>query len=69
MNFLHVGPNCAILFCIEFLERCAQKIAEEIEKKKDHYFLIDCPGQVRSELCLFITVVSRSVLSTYIYFF
>ncbi|XP_065209871.1 GPN-loop GTPase 2 isoform X2 [Planococcus citri] len=46
MSYLHVGPNCAILHCIEFLERCVQKIAAEIEQKKDCYFLIDCPGQV-----------------------
>lgn len=46
MNFLHVGPNCAVLYCMEFLERCAQKIIAEIEKKKDCYFLIDCAGQV-----------------------
>lgn len=46
MEYLGLGPNGALLYCMEFVEEYADNIAERIKNKTDHYFLIDCPGQV-----------------------
>lgn len=47
MQYMKLGPNGAMLFCMEFIEKHVEDIIEKINQKSDHYFLIDCPGQVR----------------------
>jgi hypothetical protein len=48
MSSLTLGPNGGLIFCMEFLEKNMDWLLQEISKYKDHYFLFDCPGQVRT---------------------
>lgn len=41
---LGLGPNGAMLYCIEFLEENIDWLVEKIEAKTCSYFLIDMPG-------------------------
>ena len=43
---LGLGPNGAMIYCMEFLEENIQWLIEKIEAKSCLYFLIDMPGQV-----------------------
>jgi hypothetical protein len=46
MENYNLGPNGALIFCMEFLEKNLDWLFVEIEKFKDNYFLFDLPGQV-----------------------
>lgn len=46
MNTFKLGPNGALVYCIEFLEKNIDWLLKKILSLKDHYLLIDCPGQV-----------------------
>lgn len=46
MSTLKLGPNGGLVYCMEFLETNVQWLLDEIAKVKDHYIIIDCPGQV-----------------------
>lgn len=50
-NF-HLGPNGAIVYCMEFLEKNLDWLFVEVEKFKDHYFIFDLPGQVSQQIQL-----------------
>eukprot|EP01132_Coremiostelium_polycephalum_P007869 gene7869-9686_t len=41
-----LGPNGALIYCMEYLEKNLDWLKEKILALKDHYFLFDCPGQV-----------------------
>lgn len=48
-----LGPNGAMIFCMEHLEEQIEWLHEKIaEKPKNSYFLFDCPGQVCSYFLL-----------------
>ena len=46
MNTMNLGPNGALIYCMEFLELNVDWLIRKILDLKDHYILIDCPGQV-----------------------
>lgn len=47
MTTYRLGPNGALIYCMEFLEANINWLIAKILKLKDHYLIIDCPGQVR----------------------
>lgn len=46
MSIHKLGPNGALIYCMEFLEANIDWLIKRILCLKDHYFLLDCPGQV-----------------------
>ncbi|KAG7196810.1 hypothetical protein KM043_016923 [Ampulex compressa] len=46
MALCGLGPNGALVYCIEFLEANVNWLISKILNLKDHYLIIDCPGQV-----------------------
>jgi GPN-loop GTPase len=46
MAQLSLGPNGALLYCMEFLENNLDWFNSEIERSKNNYFIVDFPGQV-----------------------
>ncbi|XP_060558648.1 GPN-loop GTPase 2-like [Ruditapes philippinarum] len=46
MDTLKLGPNGGLVYCMEYLEKNIDWLKKELEKVKDKYLLIDCPGQV-----------------------
>ena len=43
---LGLGPNGAMIYCMQFLEENIGWLVSKIQEKKCRYFLIDMPGQV-----------------------
>ncbi|KAI9229028.1 MAG: hypothetical protein DHS80DRAFT_27068 [Piptocephalis tieghemiana] len=41
-----LGPNGGVIFCMEYLLKNMSWLLEGLDKLKDQYLLIDCPGQV-----------------------
>lgn len=53
MENLNLGPNGALVYSMEFLEKNVDWLFTEIGKFRDHYFIFDLPGQVfKSVTCL-----------------
>ncbi|RWS28871.1 GPN-loop GTPase 2-like protein [Leptotrombidium deliense] len=50
MSTLNLGPNGALLYCMEYLETNFEWLQNEmnkvVDKENDPYFIIDSPGQV-----------------------
>ncbi|XP_046749031.1 GPN-loop GTPase 2 [Diprion similis] len=46
MTTYRLGPNGALIYCMEFLEANVNWLIEKILNLKDYYLIIDCPGQV-----------------------
>lgn len=46
MRNCKLGPNGALVRCIEYLEENIDWLIKKILNLKDHYLIIDCPGQV-----------------------
>ena len=46
MERLDLGPNGALLYCMDFLASHIDWLREKMQKRGPDYFLIDCPGQV-----------------------
>ena len=46
MSIFKLGPNGALVYCMEFLEANVDWLIKKILNLKDYYFLFDCPGQV-----------------------
>jgi len=46
MENLSLGPNGALMYCIEFLETNFDWLLQKIKDSSSNYFLFDCPGQV-----------------------
>jgi len=46
MERLELGPNGALLFCLEYLEEHLSWLREELVPFQGYYILFDCPGQV-----------------------
>lgn len=42
----HLGPNGAIMYCMEYLEKNMDWLMDKLLKLDDCYFIFDCPGQV-----------------------
>jgi len=41
-----LGPNGALMYCIEYIEINFDWLYEKLQKFKEYYVLFDCPGQV-----------------------
>ncbi|XP_025159590.1 GPN-loop GTPase 2 isoform X2 [Harpegnathos saltator] len=46
MTHFGLGPNGALIYCMEFLETNVQWLIAKILNLKDYYIIFDCPGQV-----------------------
>ena len=46
MQEFDLGPNAGLIYCMEYLEKNLDWLWSRLESFKDHYILIDCPGQV-----------------------
>ena len=48
MDYLRLGPNGGLIYCMEFLERNLDWFQTKLKELqlKGYYFLFDCPGQV-----------------------
>ncbi|CAN7938284.1 unnamed protein product [Ixodes hexagonus] len=46
MSSLRLGPNGGLVYCMEYLEAHLDWLTGQLEAFRDHYLLIDCPGQV-----------------------
>ena len=64
MDTLKLGPNGALVYCMEFLETNFDWLVAQIKKfPKDKYFIFDLPGQVNSN-CSGWAVVAAQVIAT-----
>lgn len=52
MTHFGLGPNGALVYCMEFLETNVNWLIAKVLNLKDHYLIFDCPGQVSS--CSFL---------------
>lgn len=46
MLHYRLGPNGALVYCMEFLEANVKWLITKVLNLKDHYLIFDCPGQV-----------------------
>lgn len=46
MNLHALGPNGALVYCMEYLEKNFDWLCQQLEKVCGRYLFIDCPGQV-----------------------
>lgn len=46
MTSLNLGPNGALMYCMEFLEENFDWLLEALRASTSNYFIFDCPGQV-----------------------
>lgn len=46
MDKLKLGPNGGLVYCMEFLEKNIEWLHTKLSNVKEHYILLDCPGQV-----------------------
>nr|CAB3250617.1 GPN-loop GTPase 2 [Phallusia mammillata] len=46
MKNLSLGPNGALLYCMEYLEMNYDWLLQKLAQFSDRYFVFDCPGQV-----------------------
>uniref|UniRef100_A0A0N4Z9E1 GPN-loop GTPase 3 n=1 Tax=Parastrongyloides trichosuri TaxID=131310 RepID=A0A0N4Z9E1_PARTI len=56
---LVLGPNGALIFCMEYLMNNLDWLEEAIDAAEDDYYLFDCPGQI--ELYSHLPVMPRIV--------
>lgn len=48
MDVHGLGPNGALVYCIEFLEANVGWLITKVLNLRDHYIIFDCPGQVKT---------------------
>ncbi|XP_034942330.1 GPN-loop GTPase 2 [Chelonus insularis] len=46
METYKLGPNGALVYCMEFLEANVEWLITKILNLKDYYLIFDCPGQI-----------------------
>ena len=46
MTAFKLGPNGGLIYCMEYLEKNFDWLLTKLEALKDHYLILDCPGQV-----------------------
>eukprot|EP00750_Incisomonas_marina_P018180 INCI2743.2.p1 GENE.INCI2743.2~~INCI2743.2.p1 ORF type:complete len:438 (-),score=73.77 INCI2743.2:57-1214(-) len=46
METLDLGPNGALMYCIEYLEANIDWLLDKLKPHMDRYMLFDCPGQI-----------------------
>lgn len=48
MEEFNLGPNGAMLYCLEYLEKNVDWLVEKLEGLEEEYLIFDFPGQVRT---------------------
>lgn len=56
---LALGPNGALVFCMEYLTQNLEWLHDQLNEGEDDYFLFDCPGQI--ELYSHLSVMRQIV--------
>lgn len=51
MESLSLGPNGALMYCMEFLETNFDWLLQKIKASSANYFLFDCPGKSIQIVC------------------
>lgn len=46
MEHLKLGPNGALIYCMEYLEENFDWLLNQLKSSNENYFIFDCPGQV-----------------------
>ncbi|XP_050540605.1 GPN-loop GTPase 2 [Daktulosphaira vitifoliae] len=46
MEYVKLGPNGSLIYCIEFLEKRLDWLLEKLKNYSNYYILFDCPGQI-----------------------
>lgn len=46
MEHLQLGPNGALMYCMEYLEENFDWLLGKLKSASENYFIFDCPGQV-----------------------
>lgn len=46
MDHLKLGPNGALIYCMEYLEENFDWLLTQLKQSPHNYFIFDCPGQV-----------------------
>jgi GPN-loop GTPase len=46
MDKFNLGPNGALMYCMEFLEKNFEWLLQQVSALEINYFIFDCPGQV-----------------------
>lgn len=46
MEHMKLGPNGALIYCIEYLEANFDWLLEQLKQIAENYIIFDCPGQV-----------------------
>lgn len=61
METLNLGPNGALMYCMEFLEVNFDWLLRKIKESTSNYFLFDCPGNCQKQsIDLLLTFIYRS---------
>eukprot|EP01147_Barroeca_monosierra_P011172 gene11172-3230_t len=45
-EYMNLGPNGALIFCMEYILKNMDDLAERLGDFEDDYLVIDCPGQI-----------------------
>ena len=48
MDYVNLGPNGALIYCIEYLEKRLDWLLDKLTKLTNYYLIFDCPGQVNN---------------------
>lgn len=46
MTHIKLGPNGALMYCMEYIEKNIEWLLNHLKNVTEHYFIFDCPGQV-----------------------
>lgn len=46
MEHFNLGPNGALMYCMEYLEKNFDWLLDKLKASPSNYFIFDCPGQV-----------------------
>lgn len=46
MVHIKIGPNGALMYCMEYIEKNIEWLLNQLKKVTGNYFIFDCPGQV-----------------------
>lgn len=50
MENLKLGPNGALMYCMEFLETNFDWLLQKMNESTSNYFIFDCPGEVYDDI-------------------
>lgn len=62
MSTQNVGPNGALVYCMELVEKNLSWLLEKIKSLTGHYLIFDFPGQVSQFPSKLYSVLSNAIL-------